>query len=88
MVRIERLLPKNVLKLGSPGSRPFKVLRQFGTNAYELELPKKYGVNPMFNVADLVLYKGPVVVLSENLEHIPTYLSDPTNKIPPSAQKH
>ena len=85
MVRTERLLLGNVLKLENRGTRPFKVLRRFGMNAYELELPKEYRVNPMFNVADLVLYKGPAVVPSEDLEPIPTYLSDPTHKIPLSA---
>ena len=54
-------------------------------NAYELELPKEYGINPTFNVADLVLYKGLAVVPSEDLEPISPILSDSTNKIPPSA---
>ena len=42
----------------------------------------------MFNVVDLVLYKGPVVVPSEDLEPISPILSAPTNKILPSAQRH
>ena len=88
MVRTKRLLPRNVSKLENQGTGPFKVLRWFDTNAYELELFKEYGVNPTFNVADLVLYKGPAVVPSEDLKPIPTYLSDPTQKIPPLAQKH
>ena len=50
MVRTERLLPEKVSKLGSQGSGPFKVLKRIGTNAYELELPKEFGVNPTFNV--------------------------------------
>ena len=68
MVRTERLLPGKVSKFKSQGSRPFKVLKQFGTNAYELELPKEYGVNPTFNVSDLVPYRGPVVEPSVELE--------------------
>ena len=88
MVGIKRLLLRNVSKLENRGIRPFKVLRRFGMNAYELELPKEYVVNPTFNVADLVLYKGPAVAPSEDLEPISTYLSVPTHKIPPLAQKH
>ena len=79
MVRTERLLSGHVSKLENRGTGPFKVLRRFGTNAYELDLPKEYGINPTFNVADLVLYKGPAVVSSENLEPIPPILIDPRN---------
>ena len=83
MVRTERLLPGKVSKLGSRGSGPFKVLRRFGTNAYELELPMEYGVNPTFNVADLVPYKGPAVEPSEEIEPLSTLESEPIH--PPSA---
>ena len=37
---------------------------------------------------DLVFYKGPAVVPSENLEPISLILSDPTDKLPSSAQRH
>jgi hypothetical protein len=35
---------------------PYKILRIFGENAYELELPKDVGISPIFNIADLYLY--------------------------------
>ena len=88
MVRTERLLPGHISKLKNQGAGPFKVLRRFGTNAYELKLPKEYGINPTFNVADLVLYKSPAMVPSEDLEPIFPILSDLTDKLPLSAQKH
>ena len=72
MVRTERHLSEKVSKLESRGSRPFKVLRRFGTNAYELELPIEYGVNPTFNVVDLMSYKGPAVEPSEEIEPLST----------------
>ena len=72
MVRTERLHPGKVSKLKSQGSGPFKVLKQFGTNAYELELSKEFGVNPTFNVSDLVPYRGPTVEPSEEHEPIPS----------------
>ena len=83
MVRTERLLLRKISKLGSRGSRPLKVLRRFGTTAYELKLPMEYGVNPTFNVVDLVPYKGPTVESSEEIEPLFTFESEPIH--PPSA---
>ena len=86
MVRTERLLPGKVSKLGSRGSGPFKVLKRFGINAYELELPKEYGVNPTFNVSDLVPYTGPAVEPSEELEPLSSLEREP-NPLP-TVQRH
>ena len=57
-------------------------MKRFGTNAYELELPKEYGVNPTFNVSDLVPYRGPMVELSEELEPLSSLKREPNP--PPS----
>ena len=86
MVRTERLLPGKVSKLESRGSGPFKVLRRFGTNAYELELPKEFGVNPTFNVSNLVPYKGLTVEPSKELV-LPSSLEREPSP-PPSNQRH
>jgi hypothetical protein len=32
---------------------PFKVLKRINENAYKLDLPADFGVNPTFNIADL-----------------------------------
>ena len=86
MVRTERLVLGKVSKLESRGSGPFKVLSRFGINAYELELPKEYGVNTTFNVLDLVPYKGPTMEPSEELELLSSLEREPNP--PPSVQRH
>ena len=37
----------------------------------------EYGVNPAFNVADLIPYKGPVVGPNEKIEPLSTLESEP-----------
>jgi hypothetical protein len=37
--------------------RPCKIFRRFGENSYDLDLPKDVGISPIFNIADLYIYK-------------------------------
>jgi hypothetical protein len=45
----------NKLKMKKIG--PCRVIRKFGTNAYEIELPEGIRISPIFNVSDLYPYK-------------------------------
>jgi hypothetical protein len=45
----------NKLKIKKIGS--CQILKKFGENAYELELPEGIGISPIFNVSDLYPYK-------------------------------
>ena len=44
----------NKLKMKKIG--PCRILRNFSTNAYKLEIPTGVGISPIFNVADLYPY--------------------------------
>ena len=46
----------NKLKMKKIG--PCIILRNFSSNAYEIELPARIGILPIFNIADLYPYKG------------------------------
>ena len=35
---------------------PFRILRKFSANSYELEMPIEVGILPIFNVADIYPY--------------------------------
>ena len=37
---------------------PCKVLKKFGENAYEIELPDGIGISPIFNITDLYPYRA------------------------------
>jgi hypothetical protein len=45
----------NKLKMKKIG--PCKVIRKFGANAYEIELPDGVGISPIFNVTDFYPYR-------------------------------
>jgi hypothetical protein len=36
---------------------PCKILRKFGANAYDIELPYDVGISPIFNISDMYPYR-------------------------------
>lgn len=56
----ERLPKGHYTKLMAKKIGPFKILKRSGPNAYHVDLPPDIHLSPIFNVADLYLYKGPV----------------------------
>jgi hypothetical protein len=57
-LRKERFLELRKSKLMSRAASPFKILAKINDNAYKLELPLEFEVNPSFNISDLRPYMG------------------------------
>ena len=50
---------KNYKKLKLKKIGPCKIVRKFPSNVYEVKLPTRIGISPIFNVSDLYLYREP-----------------------------
>jgi len=81
-LRPERFPSGTMKKLHARSAGPFKIIRKFGSNAYEIELPPDLGISPTFNVSDLVEYKEPMLLPSDPFRHDPILKSEPIPDCP------
>jgi hypothetical protein len=58
----------NKLKMKKIG--PCKVIKKFGANTYEIELPNGVGISPIFNIADLYPYRDEEAGAKDEKEEI------------------
>ena len=47
---------------------PCPILAKYGQNAYKVELLEDLAIYPIFKVADLVRYKGPLIEVDQHVE--------------------
>ena len=67
-----------------------KILTKLNDNAYVIDLPENFEINPTFNIKDLVEYNGPnfnpinplSIMIREENELMSYFLRDPTFPIP------
>lgn len=82
----ERLPKGKYTKLMQRKVGPCQILKKYGQNAYEIQLPPDLGLSPIFNVCDLTLFKGsdnegeePMQVAADN--DIPKHESPKLRKV-------
>jgi hypothetical protein len=69
-LRKERFPRGTHTKLKMKNIGPCKVIRKFGTNAYEIELPDGVGISPIFNVTDLYPYRDEEAIVEDEQKEI------------------
>jgi hypothetical protein len=61
---------------------PCKVIRKFGANTYEIELPDGIEISPIFNVADLYPYRDKEAVAEKEQKEVQWTKQMPVAKNP------
>ena len=60
-IRLERYPTGTIKKLQARSTGPFEVLKTLESNVYAIDIPSNYGIISIFNIANLLSFKGPIV---------------------------
>ena len=60
-IRLERYPTGTIKKLQARSTGPFEVLKTLESNVYAIDIPSNYGIISIFNIANLLSFKGPTV---------------------------
>ena len=60
-IRLERYPSGTIKKLQARSTGPFEVLKKLESNVYAIDIPSNYGIISIFNIANLLSFKGPIV---------------------------
>ena len=60
-IRLERYPSGTVKKLQTCSSGPLEVLKKLESNVYAIDIPSNYGISSIFNIANLLSFKGATV---------------------------
>ena len=59
-LRLQRFPLGSFTKLHARRASPFRVTKKLGTNAYVIKLPFEFSISLVFNIEDLIEFKGDV----------------------------
>lgn len=69
-------------KLHACREGPFRVTKKLGTNAYVIKLPSDFGISPVFNIEDIMKFKGGDEVFATLILDVTSILRDLENIAP------
>jgi len=71
-IRLEWFSPGTIKKLHTRSAGSFQIIKKLNDNTYVIDLPQDFDISSIFNIKDLVNYKGPDFNPSNPLDDEPS----------------